>query len=182
MYVKNTAAMLTCCSLTHVGDLANLAGSLQIVSVLVCSGSFSHGDLSLPKCDNSGYKCNNSCPCRYLFIFKLILRVFFVLFFFRSFDICFADINITCLKDSVIVTWNITSDLVPYANRLFLGSCMPSKLQVFPTGNGEAQFNYPLSRCKFVKRVMKMLNLSHSSTISILFNHFSADEGKIHPL
>lgn len=101
---------------------------------------------------------------------------------FRGCDISFADINIRCLKDSVSVTWNITADLVPYAGRLFLGTCVPSKFQVLPTGEGEAQFNYPLTSCKFVKRVMKMLNVGHSSIISISFTHFSADEGKIHPI
>ncbi|XP_068605433.1 zona pellucida sperm-binding protein 3-like [Brachionichthys hirsutus] len=46
--------------------------------------------------------------------------------------------------------------MVPRAARLFLGSCMPSKLEVLPGGGGEAAalFNYQLTACKF-KRLIK---------------------------
>lgn len=108
--------------------------------------------------------------------------VFDMCCFFRSGDISFADIDIVCLKDSVSVTWNITADLVPYAGRLFLGSCEATKHKVLPAGDGVVQFNYPLTSCKFVKEVTKMLNVTPSIIISISFTHFSAVEGKIHLL
>ncbi|XP_049888889.1 uncharacterized protein LOC126382839 [Epinephelus moara] len=65
-----------------------------------------------------------------------------------------ADIKVVCGKDSIKITWRINAELVPYASRLFLGSCMPSKLNVLPTGEGEALFNYKFADCKF-KRLMK---------------------------
>lgn len=179
---KDTGAVWMCCSHTHVGDSANLAGSLQIVSVTVCLVSFSHGDSSLPRCDDLGYNCNNGCSCRYLSMyFQTDSQILFDLCcFFRVGDISFADIDIVCLKNSVAVTWNITAELVPYAGRLFLGNCVASKLKVLPAGDGVVQFNYPLTGCKFVKEVTKMLNVTPSSIISISFTYFSADEGKIH--
>ncbi|KAM4604661.1 zona pellucida sperm-binding protein 3-like [Polymixia lowei] len=64
------------------------------------------------------------------------------------------DINVDCLKDSVNVTWKIRPDLVPYAARFFLGSCVPSHLTVLSTGEGEAVFNYKLHDCKF-RKLMK---------------------------
>lgn len=106
--------------------------------------------------------------------------VFDLCCFFRSGDISFADIDIVCLKDSVSVTWNITAELVPYADRLFLGNCVATKLIVLHAGDGVVQFNYPLTGCKFVKEVTKMLNVTPSSIISLSFTHFSADQGKIH--
>lgn len=66
----------------------------------------------------------------------------------------FADIDVVCEKDSVNITWRINAELVPYAARLFLGNCMPSKLKILPTGEGEALFNYKLVDCKFRRRVM----------------------------
>uniref|UniRef100_A0A665X2D8 Zona pellucida sperm-binding protein 3-like n=1 Tax=Echeneis naucrates TaxID=173247 RepID=A0A665X2D8_ECHNA len=65
----------------------------------------------------------------------------------------FADINVVCGKDSVRISWRISPQLVPYAARLFLGSCMPSRLKVMPDGEGEAQFNYQLADCKFKKLI-----------------------------
>lgn len=65
----------------------------------------------------------------------------------------FADIKVVCAKDSVKITWRINPELVPYAARLLLGSCMPSQMNVMPTGEGEAQFNYHFGDCKFKKLV-----------------------------
>ncbi|XP_075340372.1 zona pellucida sperm-binding protein 3-like [Odontesthes bonariensis] len=63
------------------------------------------------------------------------------------------DIKVHCGPDSVSVTWRVGPQLVPYAARLFLGSCMPSKWSVLPNGGGEAQFDYQLTACKFKKMV-----------------------------
>uniref|UniRef100_A0A3B5BCI9 Zona pellucida sperm-binding protein 3-like n=1 Tax=Stegastes partitus TaxID=144197 RepID=A0A3B5BCI9_9TELE len=70
------------------------------------------------------------------------------------------DIKFECGKNSVSVTWKISPELVPYAARLFLGNCMPSELQVLPTGAGEAKFNYRFDDCKFKKMVMKLQYLT----------------------
>ncbi|XP_018533048.1 zona pellucida glycoprotein 3f, tandem duplicate 2 [Lates calcarifer] len=64
-----------------------------------------------------------------------------------------ADIKVVCAKDSVKITWRINPELVPYAARLLLGSCMPSQMNVMPTGEGEAQFNYHFGDCKFKKLI-----------------------------
>lgn len=69
-------------------------------------------------------------------------------------DISFTDINIDCFKNSVGITWRISPEMVQYASRLFLGSCMPSKLNILPNGEGEAQFNYTFSECRFKRVVM----------------------------
>ncbi|XP_035526944.1 zona pellucida glycoprotein 3f, tandem duplicate 2 [Morone saxatilis] len=64
-----------------------------------------------------------------------------------------AEIEVVCAKDSVRITWKISAELVPYAGRLFLGSCMPSKLTVLSTGQGEVLFNYKFSDCKFKRQI-----------------------------
>ncbi|XP_039999257.1 zona pellucida glycoprotein 3f, tandem duplicate 2 isoform X2 [Xiphias gladius] len=64
-----------------------------------------------------------------------------------------ADIKVVCAKDSVMITWRISAEMVPHAARLFLGSCMPSHLNVMTTGEGEAQFNYQFAECKFKKLI-----------------------------
>lgn len=58
------------------------------------------------------------------------------------------------------IIWRVSVELVPYAARLFLGSCMPSKFNVLPTGEGEAHFNYKLTDCKFRRLVIYILYLS----------------------
>uniref|UniRef100_A0A8C7YF16 Zona pellucida glycoprotein 3f, tandem duplicate 2 n=1 Tax=Oryzias sinensis TaxID=183150 RepID=A0A8C7YF16_9TELE len=63
------------------------------------------------------------------------------------------DIKVVCARDSVKVKWRVSSPFVPYAARLFLGSCMPSKWQLLPSGDGEAFFDYKFSECKFTKQI-----------------------------
>ncbi|KAI3375290.1 hypothetical protein L3Q82_021791 [Scortum barcoo] len=75
------------------------------------------------------------------------------------------DINVVCAKDSVKITWRISAELVPNAARLFLGNCMPSQLKVLPTGEGEAQFNYQFSYCKF-KRLLKGKRLLYQNELT----------------
>ncbi|KAF7222920.1 zona pellucida glycoprotein 3f, tandem duplicate 2 isoform X2 [Nothobranchius furzeri] len=62
------------------------------------------------------------------------------------------DIKVMCEKDSVNVLWRVGPQFVPYAARFFLGSCMPSRWTVLPTGEGEAHFNYKFSDCRFIKQ------------------------------
>ncbi|XP_070830940.1 zona pellucida sperm-binding protein 3-like [Chaetodon trifascialis] len=76
-----------------------------------------------------------------------------------------ADIKVVCAKDSVKITWKISAELVPHAARLFLGSCMPSQLNVLPTGEGEAHFNYQFADCKF-KRLMKGKRLLYQNELT----------------
>ncbi|XP_028283705.1 uncharacterized protein LOC114450014 [Parambassis ranga] len=76
-----------------------------------------------------------------------------------------ADITVDCAIDSVKVTWRISAELVPYAARLFLGSCMPSQLKVLPSGEGEAYFNYMFTACKF-KRLVKGNKLIYRNKMS----------------
>uniref|UniRef100_A0A3B5BCT2 Zona pellucida sperm-binding protein 3-like n=1 Tax=Stegastes partitus TaxID=144197 RepID=A0A3B5BCT2_9TELE len=75
------------------------------------------------------------------------------------------DIKFECGKNSVSVTWKISPELVPYAARLFLGNCMPSELQVLPTGAGEAKFNYRFDDCKF-KKMMKGKHIIYQNELS----------------
>ncbi|XP_017276315.2 zona pellucida glycoprotein 3f, tandem duplicate 2 [Kryptolebias marmoratus] len=63
------------------------------------------------------------------------------------------DIKVMCEKDSIRVIWRVGPQFVPYAARFFLGSCMPSKWTVLPTGEGEARFNYRFSDCRFTKQI-----------------------------
>uniref|UniRef100_A0A7N8YK29 Zona pellucida glycoprotein 3f, tandem duplicate 2 n=1 Tax=Mastacembelus armatus TaxID=205130 RepID=A0A7N8YK29_9TELE len=72
---------------------------------------------------------------------------------FPALHILFADIQVVCANKSVSITWEISADLVPYAARLFLGSCMPSHLNLLPSGKGEVQFNYGFENCKFKKQL-----------------------------
>nr|XP_046264682.1 zona pellucida glycoprotein 3f, tandem duplicate 2 [Scatophagus argus] len=74
-------------------------------------------------------------------------------------------IKVVCAKDSVRITWRISAELVPHAARLFLGNCMPSKFDVLPTGEGEAQFNYQFSECKF-NRLMKGKRLLYQNELT----------------
>ncbi|XP_041848016.1 zona pellucida glycoprotein 3f, tandem duplicate 2 [Melanotaenia boesemani] len=63
------------------------------------------------------------------------------------------DLKLICGKDSVTITWRVGSQFTPYAARLLLGTCMPSKWKILPTGEGEALFNYKFSECKFKKMI-----------------------------
>lgn len=76
----------------------------------------------------------------------------------------FAEINVVCEKDSVRITWRISAELVPHAARLFLGNCMPSRLNVLSSGEGEAHFNYKFADCKFKRGVMSMPHLTKKKT------------------
>nr|XP_019964048.1 PREDICTED: uncharacterized protein LOC109643381 [Paralichthys olivaceus] len=76
-----------------------------------------------------------------------------------------ADVKVVCEKDSVKITWRISAEMVPHAARLFLGSCMPSQLNVLPTGEGEANFNYKLADCKF-KKLMKGKRLIYKNDLT----------------
>ncbi|KAM9718501.1 zona pellucida glycoprotein 3f, tandem duplicate 2 [Menidia menidia] len=64
------------------------------------------------------------------------------------------DINVECGENAVKITWRVGSHVVPYASRLFLGTCMPSEWTVLPNGEGEARFDYNFADCKF-KKMMK---------------------------
>uniref|UniRef100_A0A8C2Z3T0 ZP domain-containing protein n=1 Tax=Cyclopterus lumpus TaxID=8103 RepID=A0A8C2Z3T0_CYCLU len=87
----------------------------------------------------------------HLYLGVIILAVF-------ATPVANADIKVVCAKDSIIILWRISEELVPHAARLFLGTCMPSGLNVLPTGEGEVVFNYKLADCKF-KRLMKGKNI-----------------------
>ncbi|XP_026169982.1 zona pellucida sperm-binding protein 3-like [Mastacembelus armatus] len=76
-----------------------------------------------------------------------------------------ADIQVVCANKSVSITWEISADLVPYAARLFLGSCMPSHLNLLPSGKGEVQFNYGFENCKFKKQI-KGKQMSYQNEIT----------------
>ncbi|XP_035026440.2 zona pellucida glycoprotein 3f, tandem duplicate 2 [Hippoglossus stenolepis] len=76
-----------------------------------------------------------------------------------------ADVKVVCEKDSVKITWRIGAELVPNAIRFFLGSCMPSKLNVLPTGEGDVHFNYKLADCKF-KKLMKGKRLIYKNELT----------------
>lgn len=80
--------------------------------------------------------------------------IFLKRFTYRNHENLFADIKVVCAKDSVKITWRVSPELVPYAARLFLGNCMPSRLDVLPTGEGDAQFNYQFTDCKFKRMVI----------------------------
>ncbi|XP_023149921.1 zona pellucida glycoprotein 3f, tandem duplicate 2 isoform X1 [Amphiprion ocellaris] len=76
-----------------------------------------------------------------------------------------ADIKVDCGKDSVSVTWRINPEMVPYASRLFLGSCMPSNLHVLPTGQGEVTFHYQYNECK-MKKLLKGKHIIYQTEMS----------------
>ncbi|XP_040911278.1 zona pellucida glycoprotein 3f, tandem duplicate 2 [Toxotes jaculatrix] len=94
----------------------------------------------------------------HLYLGVIILAVF-------ATSITNADIKVICAKDSVRITWRINAELVPYAARLFLGSCMPSQLNVMTTGEGEAQFNYKFADCKF-KKLIKGKHLIYENELT----------------
>uniref|UniRef100_A0A7N8X3U7 Zona pellucida glycoprotein 3f, tandem duplicate 2 n=1 Tax=Mastacembelus armatus TaxID=205130 RepID=A0A7N8X3U7_9TELE len=78
----------------------------------------------------------------------------------------FADIQVVCANKSVSITWEISADLVPYAARLFLGSCMPSHLNLLPSGKGEVQFNYGFENCNFLSLQIKGKQMSYQNEIT----------------
>lgn len=80
----------------------------------------------------------------------------------------FSDINVVCANNSVRVTWRVNAELVPYASRLFLGNCMASQWKDLPSGEGEAQFNYTFSECKFTKMVLYSERCNFSSFHSLV--------------
>ncbi|XP_069020472.1 zona pellucida glycoprotein 3f, tandem duplicate 2 [Embiotoca jacksoni] len=92
-----------------------------------------------------------------------------------------ADIEVVCAEDSVRVTWRINQELVPHASRLFLGNCMVSQLKVLPNGEGEAQFNYQFSDCKF-KKLMKGKNLIYQNELSYRPQPKSKPAAFVHPI
>lgn len=101
----------------------------------------------------------------------------------------FSDINVVCANNSVRVTWRVNAELVPYAARLFLGNCMASQWKVLPSGEGEAQFNYTFSECKFTKMVLYPERCNFSSFHSLVYSNLItcllsplAGKGKTHIL
>ncbi|XP_074506436.1 zona pellucida sperm-binding protein 3-like isoform X1 [Sebastes fasciatus] len=76
-----------------------------------------------------------------------------------------ADVKVVCAKDSVRITWRISAELVPRAARFFLGSCMPSRLDVLPTGEGDAHFVYKLDECNF-KRLLKRKHILYRNEMT----------------
>lgn len=63
------------------------------------------------------------------------------------------DIKVTCLKDSVRITWRISPHLMPNATRFFLGNCKRSSFDTLPTGIGELHFDYKFAECRFKERL-----------------------------
>ncbi|XP_032388313.1 zona pellucida sperm-binding protein 3 [Etheostoma spectabile] len=91
------------------------------------------------------------------------------------------DIKVVCEEDSVRITWRINVELVPYASRLFLGSCLPSKFNVLPNGDGEVHFNYQLVDCKF-KRQMKGKRLIYQNELTFRPNKKSKPAAFVYPI
>ncbi|XP_075954527.1 zona pellucida sperm-binding protein 3-like [Anarhichas minor] len=94
----------------------------------------------------------------HLYLGVIILAVF-------ATTVANAEIKVVCAKDSIKITWKINAELVPYAARLFLGTCMASGFNVLPSGEGEAEFNYGFADCKF-KRQMKGKNLFYRNELT----------------
>ncbi|KAM9349982.1 zona pellucida glycoprotein 3f, tandem duplicate 2 [Symphorus nematophorus] len=110
----------------------------------------------------------------HLYLCVIILAVF-------ATTVADAEINVVCEKDSVKITWKIGAELVPHAARLFLGSCMPSQLNVLPTGEGEAHFNYQFTDCKF-KRRMKGKRLLYQNELTYRPQTKSKPAAIVHPI
>ncbi|XP_058496771.1 zona pellucida sperm-binding protein 3-like [Solea solea] len=87
-----------------------------------------------------------------------------ILAIFASTVTC-ADIDVVCEKDSVKIKWKISAELVPFSARLFLGTCMVSHLNVLPTGEGEAQFDYTFAECKF-KKLIKGKHIKYQNELT----------------
>lgn len=82
------------------------------------------------------------------------------------------------------IRWEFGADWVPNASRLFLGSCRASQLNVLPTSQGEALFNYPFSACKF-KKLVKIIILRKVLFLKLDLmtgSSFLTDERKTHHL
>ncbi|XP_042354434.1 zona pellucida glycoprotein 3f, tandem duplicate 2 isoform X2 [Plectropomus leopardus] len=92
-----------------------------------------------------------------------------------------AEIKVDCGKDSISIKWRINAELVPHAARLFLGSCMPSRLNVLPSGEGEAQFNYRFADCKF-KRLMKGKRLLYQNELTYRPQQKSKPAAFVYPI
>ncbi|XP_068196774.1 zona pellucida glycoprotein 3f, tandem duplicate 2 [Antennarius striatus] len=91
------------------------------------------------------------------------------------------DITVKCLEDSVRIWWRIGSRLVPQAARLFLGSCMPTKLKVLPGGGGEVFFNQPFTKCKF-KRLIKGKHIVYQNEVTFRPRPRSKPAAYKHPI
>ncbi|XP_036939490.1 zona pellucida glycoprotein 3f, tandem duplicate 2 isoform X1 [Acanthopagrus latus] len=91
------------------------------------------------------------------------------------------EINVVCEKDSVRITWRISAELVPHAARLFLGNCMPSRLNVLPSGEGEAHFNYKFADCKF-KRGMNGKHLLYQNELTYRPHAKSKPAAVVYPI
>ncbi|XP_076018232.1 zona pellucida sperm-binding protein 3-like [Genypterus blacodes] len=76
-----------------------------------------------------------------------------------------ADITVDCKNGSVSVTWRIGAEVVPYAHRLFLGSCMPLHMSTLPTGDADVEFDYNLNDCK-ITRMMKRKRLVYKTALT----------------
>lgn len=81
----------------------------------------------------------------------------------------FADIQVSCAKDSLKITWKINAEFVPNAARHFLGSCRASRFNVLPTGQGELEFSYPFTDCKF----RRLVNALYFKLMSSFLSHLS---------
>ncbi|XP_068456513.1 zona pellucida sperm-binding protein 3-like [Clinocottus analis] len=92
-----------------------------------------------------------------------------------------AEIKVECAKDSVRITWRINVDMVPHAARLFLGTCMPSRLTVLPTGEGDAIFNYKLAECKFI-RLIKGKSIHFQNELTYRPHARSKPAAFVHPI
>ncbi|XP_061587452.1 uncharacterized protein LOC133452247 [Cololabis saira] len=74
-------------------------------------------------------------------------------------------IKVICSKDSISVKWRVGPQLVPYAARLFIGSCTPSEWRVLDSGEGEASFDYKFSECGFARK-MKGKHMVYQGDVS----------------
>ncbi|KAK5859622.1 hypothetical protein PBY51_021167 [Eleginops maclovinus] len=92
-----------------------------------------------------------------------------------------AEIKVTCEKGSISITWTIPPKVVPYAARLFLGNCMPSRFNVLPSGEGKAEFNYQLHDCKF-KRLMKGKHLLFTNELTFRPRPKSSPAAYLYPI
>ncbi|XP_008332968.3 zona pellucida glycoprotein 3f, tandem duplicate 2 [Cynoglossus semilaevis] len=92
-----------------------------------------------------------------------------------------AEITVTCGKDSVKIRWEFGADWVPNASRLFLGSCRASQLNVLPTSQGEALFNYPFSACKF-KKLMRGKRIIYQNELTYRPYPQNKPAAVVHPI
>lgn len=116
------------------------------------SQSLRHAGLSHPLCGNLSCFCRRCGRPRYWV--QPVCECFWLGLNLTDSGVVFAAINVVCKPNLVEVTWTITPELVPYAARFFLGSCMPTRLNILPNQSGELYFKHSFDECKFIRKVM----------------------------